>query len=268
MAGKRVRIPALLAILGTLALVAPESSGAEEGLEVLVTEYPPFMGESGTKSLWCELVEAAFARVGISATFVSRPLERIKSDVAYGIMPVFLNSTLVISPEEAPKLLVGERPMIYAEIVLFYPVSAFPKGFTLHSPAELAGRRVGALRGTGSVTRLTAAGAAFELSNDLDSLFLKLDKGRLEMVAVADITGLETMRRVLPDSGESYRYTTFYKSPIDLVFSRLHPRGPALQAGFSAGLARIKADGTYLSIVSRYYPAGRLNTGILPVDLR
>lgn len=258
----------ILHALAAMLFAATAALHGQQTVEILVTEYPPFMGSGGRENLWCELAAAAFEREGIQAVFVAQPLERIKASVIAGQKPVFLNSTLVVSREEAADLLMASQPMIYAEIDLFYLADRLPGGFVYNMPADLSGRKVGALRGTGSVTRLAGTGAMTELSNDLESLFHKLDYGRVELVAAADLTGLETARRVMPASLPFLRYAPFYHSPIDLIFSKDHPESKRLMAAFGAGLAKIKADGSYLAIVGRYYPAGHLNASIFPPDVR
>lgn len=251
-----------------LLLLAALGLGAQARTEILITEYPPFMSAGEKPGLWCELAAAALAKEGVKAGFTAQPLDRIKAAVRSGGAVALLNSTLVIAADEASAFLVNPQPYVFAEVVIFYPAARYPAGFRLSSPKDLAGKTVGALRGTGSVAKLTEAGAILELSDDIDSMFKKLGAGRVEMVAVADIAGIEAAKRLLPDGGAGFSYTGFYQSPIDLIFSKGNPEGLVLQGKFKAGLAKIKADGSYLAIVAKYYPAGKINRNILPPELR
>jgi ABC-type amino acid transport substrate-binding protein len=235
---------------------------ARERVELLAPDYPPFAGGTGPGGLWCELVSAALGREGVDVGWEFYPLERMKAEVLSGANPGFVNSTLVITPEEAPRLAVSPEPFAYADIVAFYPIDRFPRGLGLHSPVDLRGLRTGAIRGTGSVAVLTKAGVSPDLANDVSSLLRKLVVDRTDVAVVADLAGLAALDSAAPGQTGRYGYESVYRSPIDLIVSRA--RGIDLQTRFLQGMRTIRQDGTYLAILERYYPPGKVNHRVFP----
>jgi len=255
------------ALAGVLFLLAARAACPQESLVLLTTEYEPFCGVKGD-TLWCDLVNAAFAREGIRVQWQSFPQEREKAMVAEGLNVAFLSGTLVVTTEERSDFLINADPMIYANIVAFYRKEKYPSGLGLRGPGDLKGRTVGVVQGTGSVAVLQKAGVQLDSTTNKDLLMKKLVAGREEIAVIADLTGLLALKEQFGDHADDYGSELVYRSPIDLVFSKRHPRAGELRERFNAGLARIKADGTFMRILERYYPKGRVSRSVLPRDLR
>lgn len=258
---KRVIAVVILAVLG-----AAFSFAAAEKVELLTTEYSPFCSEKG--GMWCDLVNAAFAREGVEVTWKGYPQDREKTLVADGTNVAFLSGTLVISQEEKPSFTLNENPLIYASIVAFFPKAKYPSGLGVKAPADLKGKTVGVVRGTGSVSVLQTAGANLDMADDKDLLIRKLEAGRYDIAVIADLTGLGSLQSLFPDKINNYKYELVYNSPIDLIFSKKAPNAAGLKAKYDSGIAKIKADGTFLKILARYYPNGQINKSILTKDMQ
>jgi polar amino acid transport system substrate-binding protein len=257
------RLLSLMAVL----LVIPLCGFSLDTVELLTTEYEPFCGVKGN-TMWCDLVNASFSREGINVTWQSYPQDREKSLVSDGTSVAFLSSTLVVSQAEKPNFVMNDNPMIYVSIVAFYPKAKYPTGLGLKGAGDLKGNTVGVVRGTGSVAVLQKAGVTIDEAPDKDLLMKKLLADRYPMAVIADLTGLYALQQFSPDKVDDYKYDMVYSSPIDLIFSKSNPRAVELRTKFNSGMAKIKADGTFMKILAKYYPNGQVNKSILPKDLQ
>jgi polar amino acid transport system substrate-binding protein len=262
----RFSVKVVLSLL-TVLLCSPPSCSSQDVVELLTTEYEPFCGLKGD-TMWCDLVNSAFGREGFRVQWRSYPQDREEAMVAEGVSIAFLSGTLVVTPDERPSFIINAEPMIYASIVAFYPKDRYPRGLGLKSAGDLKGKRVGVLQGTGSVNVLEKAGVDLDATPSKDLLMKKLVAGRDDVAVIADLAGLKALKESFPDLVDAYGYELVYNSPIDLIFSKKNPRSVDLLNRFNAGIAKIKADGTFMKILERYYPKGRINKGILPKDLR
>jgi ABC-type amino acid transport substrate-binding protein len=235
-----------------LAALFPVSGLALDTVEILTTEYEPFCGTNG-RTMWCDIVNEALSRGGMSVTWASYPQDREKLMVAEGTSVAFLSSTLVLSRSERPLFVFNDSPMIYADIVAFYPRSSHPEGLGIRKPSDLRGRVVGAILGTGSITVLGNAGVDIDGAPNMDLLMKKLLEGRYDVAVVADLTGLFALGRIAPDKVDLFKYETVYSSPIDLIFSAKSPRAGAIRSKYNEGIAEIKQDGSFKRIVASYY---------------
>ena len=165
--------------------------------------------------------------------------------------------------------MLNPEPFIFADVVAFYSTQRFKQGLGLKAPSDLKSFNPGVIRGTGSVAVLTNAGVTMDVSDNLEFLIKKLDLARVDSAVVADQTGLDALKTFLPPNRVSqYSFESVYSSPIDLIFSSTHKDGTLLQALFQEGMAKIKTDGTYLSILRKYYPGSVINRNVLPKDMR
>jgi polar amino acid transport system substrate-binding protein len=243
------------------------ASFANERIVLLTTEYEPFCGTNGD-TMWCDLVNAAFAREGIDVQWISYPQDREKSMVSDGTNVAFLSGTLVVTKEERPNFMINENPLIYLNVVAFFSKEKYPTGLNLKKVSDLKGKTVGAIRGTGSIAVLQNAGAILDVANDKGLLIDKLATGRYDIAVVGDLTGLDTLQERFPEKVGSYKYELAYSSPIDLIFSKKYPGSNEIKNKYDSGIAKIKADGTYMRIVEKYYPKGNINKNTLPKDLQ
>jgi polar amino acid transport system substrate-binding protein len=243
------------------------SGFTNETIELLTTEYQPFCGAKGD-TMWCELINTAFAREGIDIKWTSYPQEREKILVSTGTNIAFLSGTLVVTPEEKSSFIMNESPLIYLNVVAFFPKDKYPKGLGLKSENDLKGKTVGVIRGTGSVAKLQKAEAVLDVANDKDQLIQKLVSGRNDIAVVGDLTGLGTFQEQVPEKAGNYKYELVYNSPIDLIFSQKNPRSIEIKTKYDSGIAKIKADGTYMKILAKYYPKGEVNMSNLPKDMQ
>jgi ABC-type amino acid transport substrate-binding protein len=257
------RLVALVVFLVVGALFA----FANETVNLLTGEYQPFCGASGD-TMWCEIINSAFAKEGVTVAWQGSTQDREKAAVADGSSVAFLSGTLVVGQDEKPLFVMNENPLIYVSIVAFYTKGKYPAGLGLKSAGDLKGKNVGVVRGTGSVSVLQKADVSIDVANTADLLMKKLAAGRDDVAAVADLVGLYSLQQAYPDKLGDYKYELLYNSPIDLIFSKKNPDSVRIKGLYDAGISQIKKDGTFMSILAKYYPRGQINRNILPKDLQ
>ncbi len=253
----------LMIVLFALFFIIPFSFAEE--VEILTSEYQPYSGVSGP-AMGCELINAALLKEGITVKWTILPQERQKVMVAAGTNIAMAQSPLVISQAEKPDFILNDNPYLFLSVVAFYPKAKYPSGLGLKSIADLKGKTVGAVRGTGSVALLQNAGAKLDLADDKDILMNKMVSGRYDIAVIADLTGLYSLKAL--NKINEYAYEPLYNSPLDLIFSKKNPASEDLRKKYNSGLAKIKADGTFMKILAKFYPNGQINKDTLPKDLK
>jgi polar amino acid transport system substrate-binding protein len=238
---------------------------ADTTVEILTSEYQPYSGVQGP-AMGCDLIGAALAREGVTVKWTILPQDRQKILVADGTNIAFAQSTLVVKEEEKLHFIFNDAPYLYLSVVAFYPKAKYPTGLGLKGVADLKGKIVGAVRGTGSVLVLQKAGATVDIADDKDLLMKKLVAGRYDIAVIADLTGLYSLQTL--NKIDDFGYEPLYSSPLDLMFSKANPGSVDLKAKYNSGLAKIKADGTFMKILRKYYPNGQVNKDALPKDMR
>jgi polar amino acid transport system substrate-binding protein len=238
---------------------------ADNTAEILTSEYQPYSGVSGP-ALGCELINTALAREGVTVKWTILPIERQKILVADGTNMAMAQSPLIIRQDDKPNFILNDNPYLYLSVVAFYSKAKYPSGLGLKSADDLKNKVVGVVRGTGSVGVLQKAGAMLDIADDKDLLMKKLIAGRYDIAVIADLTGLYSLQAL--NKIEDYGYEPLYSSPLDLIFSVKNPGSVDLRKKYNSGLAKIKADGTFIKILTKYYPNGKVNKDTLPKDMR
>lgn len=228
--------------------------GAQKPIEILIPDYPPFSGAPG--SLWQIILDKAFETQGYQVTYQVMPLERMKFQVRTGKNPVFVNSLLVLTPQDSRDLIPSGQVFHQVDVGVFYNRQKYPQGFS--GPLGLKGANLGTLLGTGAVTFLQNQGLKQETSTSVEFLFKKLASGRIDGAVVADLTGWQALVN-LKMRPEDYGFSVLYSSSIDGIFSKAYPQGLELKKVFQRGISMISKNGQLLSILQRFYPPGIWN---------
>ncbi len=252
-----------------LCLVLPFTSFLyAQPVVLLAPEYPPFTPSGFRDGIWCELITAAFASQGLEVQWEIYPIARGNMMVRNAERLAIVNSEIAFAADLDTLVFFPTQPFFFVDVVAFYDSRRFPSGLSLREIQKLQNFRVGALRGTGSVQVLTNAGIELELSDSLESMARKLSAGRLDVMILGDLTGLQALSDYLPEQAPFFRFESVYQSPINLIFSVSYSNSRNIAEKYRAGMQAIQADGTYISIVKTYYPEGQLNALVLPPALR
>lgn len=189
-----------------------------------------------------DIVNAIAEKVGITAVeFVDQGFDSIFISIPQKRFDMAASS-ITITPER-------EKDAIFSEPYFAADQSIMvKKGSGIATEADLAGKTLGAQRGTtGAEYAAKIEGATVKRYEEVDDAFIALETGRVDAVindfaisayATTQRTELEVVSEIT--TNESYGLM-FPKESTDL------------RDAFNAGLAEIKADGTYAAIYRKWF---------------
>ncbi|WP_291329585.1 ABC transporter substrate-binding protein [Desulfovibrio sp. UCD-KL4C] len=145
----------------------------------------------------------------------------------------------------------------------FYKKSSFPDGVAFNSLNELRDYRFGNVRGSGSQKTLEAAKLKVDFAHDIRLNFLKLNAGRTDFAVAFRVTGNYLVKELFPNNVFDFAYMKkpLLNAPISLIFLKDKVK---IKKRFLAGLKIIAKNGTYLSILERYYGEESIPAGTIP----
>ncbi|HJV63797.1 MAG TPA: transporter substrate-binding domain-containing protein [Albitalea sp.] len=231
------------AALALAAALAVAFAQADERLRIDVDDAnPPFMYADHDRAagVYPALLRAVFADMGVPMEVQPRPWLRALAELdagSAGVAGIYKNAERL-------------RRYDYSEVLFVERVNAYVRagGRRVDGPADLAGRRVGVIRGWSygdafDALRRTGAVTVEEVSSDGQN-FAKLDAGRLDAVLAIAEAAEPLLRR-----HASLRFAgTVTENPTYLAFGKgAHRLG--LIARFNASLARLRAAGRVRQIV-------------------
>ena len=124
---------------------------------------------------------------------------------------------------------------------------------------DIKGHTIGILKGTiADRTYFNQRNIVFEESYSQDSLFKKLKLGRIDLSVEIDLVGLTTIKRLFPEELDNFGSILFSKSatPIAILLSEDYPNAQEIAEKYREGLKRIIKNGTYQTILEKYYGEG------------
>lgn len=196
-----------------------------------------------------ELVDAISRASGVESVIEFAPLKRMIEDTTDNNLgnPVFYmdnqNFAAII-------------PIAITQVGLYFYNPAHNKKVKFNSLSDLKGFRVGALSGTVTDRAVfKQAGIIFETSYSQESLFKKLQHGRLDFVLELDLVGLQTIARIFPSERRNFEVIALPKSvaPIAIMLDKNYPDVENIAYRYRKGLAKIIKEGIYQEIVNTYY---------------
>lgn len=208
--------------------------------------YAPFElfepGSTEAVGFDIDLVNAIAERLGITdVRFVDQSFDSIILSIRQGRFDMSA-SAWTITPERAEEAAFGERYFSANQAILVSQDS------TVTSLDDLAGATIGAQRGTvGADLGATVPGATVQRYETTDDAFNALAQGRLDAAitdfpvvayAAAQKPGLKVAAEVPGNLG------------LGLMFPQ---ENVALREAFDAGLAEVRADGTYDQIYETWF---------------
>jgi ABC-type amino acid transport substrate-binding protein len=124
--------------------------------------------------------------------------------------------------------------------VFFYKKALFPF-FKPERLEDLAGKRVATVPNSPNTPLFQKAGIVVD-EGPADTWFNKLDLGRVDFTATADVGGILTINALFPGREAEFTYTELSYSTIQAgLYAK---NNPALLAAARRGLALIRADGS------------------------
>lgn len=266
----------MLAWVFLMASLVADVSAAEERIDVVAFEYPPIYqkdtdGDQGGLGLSGDIVVAAFKAAQINVEVRFLPVLRMVQAVSDGQAVCGIGGTVLFSsPEVAPNVTVSSVVQ-YVTQTFMYDQRRYPEGITYGVIGDMAGYAIGVLRGSGIMRFLEMTPSLHLIGNNIhEGSARQLELGRIDAWAIVDLTGMMYMRKLFPDEVTHFRFTQpFNSGDVSLVCSKMRDPDNRYGTRFREGLAAIKANGTYMQLMAKYYGGeAAINRDSLPEDMR
>ena len=218
-------------------------------------ESPPYWSKNLPHGGLCgEILHAMSQEVDLESVIEIRPLKRLIEDDSRNVTgnPLFFIATGAFE---------AIIPIAVYYSALFYYRPHHEEGIRFTGLADLRGYKIGILKAT-LVDRpyFDNAGITFEESYTEQSLFKKLEMGRLDMCISIDLVGHLTVQRLFPDEAAHFTAINIPGSvtPIAVMLSKKCPNALELAGKYRKGLRIITENGIYHRILGKYYGKDRI----------
>jgi polar amino acid transport system substrate-binding protein len=237
---------------------AAPTSPAPAANEVILTtgDWPPYVIEQGSDpGPMAEVVVAAFKEAGITAKIVFYPWKRaedeVRQDKAFAAFPYS------ISPERQKEFDFSDS-LYSVKAKFFYHKKYHPDGIPFDKLEDLRDFTIGGMLGSWYEPDFKNAGLRVEYVAGMDQNVEKLALGRIDLAIEEENSVWGLIRKQYPNDVD--QFATLDKpleqpgvvNDLSLMVSRGYPNSAELLAKFNAGLAAIRANGTYLQILEKY----------------
>ena len=257
--GCRWNILMLITITSVELLGWALSAQAAEKRTILAMEYPPY--ESSTlpsDGLAGEILDNIFAQMGIEDTFEYQPLKRAINNIVTGENHLFVGNLSFFTEQERENLIL--LPFVNIRMVFFYDTTRYVNAIDFETLEQLKDYRIGILLGGFEKDILMSHQLTVYENPNYEGLFRMLNADRIDLCASLDISGLDMIRRIFP--GDEQKFGIVAKPlasiPAGLIMSKNLPGYQSFMVKFQQSFATIKANGTYLSILEKYYGKGNV----------
>lgn len=261
----------LTVMIGLAWLCGVSAAFAEEKMQLAAFEYPPIYQNAADKGLSGDIALAAFKAAGIDAELRFFPVVRMVEMVSSGQLPCAIGGRVLFeAPEVAEKTRVAAT-LQYVSQGFLYDDRRYPNGIVFSRLEDMSQYRIGVLFGSGIMRYLERAkGLRLDVNRTHDGSAHQLQRQRVDVWAIVDLTGLMHMQRLFPGEAAHYRYSkAFNLGDVSLICSRRLDPDDYYGRRFREGLAAIKKNGTYLKLMARYYGSKeKINPEALPDDMR
>lgn len=215
-------------------------------------ESPPYWSKKLlSNGFGGELVNAISQAGGLNSQIEIKPLKRLIEDTTNNDLG---NPTFYMQNQEFAAII----PIAISRVALYYYNPTHTKNIHFNSLSDLRGFRIGALSGTvTNKAMFEQQGITFETSYSQESLFKKLQHGRLDFVLELDLVGQQTILRNFPTERENFVSIALPKSvsPIAIMLDKNYPDVEHIAQRYRQGLKKIIKNGRYFEILKlRYYP--------------
>lgn len=232
----------ILFFLLTVALSAAATK--QYSITLQANESAPYWTKKvSSGGMGSEIVQAISKEIGISTKIEFRPLKRMIADTTNNDLgnPLFYmnnQSFAAIIP----------IAMTYSAFFTYLPHMEKESSPVNH-------QRFGVLRGTIDDPSALAVFGEFEESYSHESLFKKLQKGRIHSALELDLVGNKMIRDLFPNEVDNFKVHMIPEtaSPIAIMIDGSYPDALKIGYLYQEGLHRIIKNGTYQKILQKYY---------------
>ena len=216
-------------------------------VDVAIGEQPPLFSRSG--GIVDKVVARALELGGLGAEYRWLPIGRMLAELQGDRLDAYVTPTNTPG-QQHPHVIVLE-----ARGVFFYKKSRFPSD-PIVRPADLAGKRVATVVNSPLRPMLEAAGAIVD-EGPFETMLSKLDVGRVDITATADVGGLVSIRKDFPGRESEFGLTDYSYSAIGAgLYVRDRPDLAGILPAFRIGFERMKADGSLRRMLIEFFGEG------------
>ncbi len=218
------------AILAALLLAGAAAAG--QPVTIAIGEQPPLISSAGgiVNTVIVKSLESQGYRVALEWLPIGRMLALLKQDS----LPIYITASNTPG-QQNPHL-----DFLEARGVFFYKKDRFPE-LKAARLQDLAGKRVATVLNSPNTPIFREAGLIVDEGPN-DTWFTKLDIGRVDFTATADVGGILTIKALFPGREAEFCFTELSYSTI---CTGLYAKDdPALIEAARKGFAAIRADGT------------------------
>lgn len=244
---KKVSLFVISVLLITAVLLSACTSSSTTKVRVASdATWPPFeMVDETTKELVgfdIEMVNAIAAEAGFEVEFVNVGFDPLLAGISQCQYDAAV-SAITITPDRAENMLFSD-PYLNAGQIVTVQID----NMTINSKDDLSGKTVGAQIGTtGAIEVEAIAGATLTTFDTVDLAYLALQNGQIDAV-VADSP---TAAGFVAQNADKLKMvgSVFTDENYGIAVCKTNTE---LQAKFNAGLAAIKANGTFDALLTKY----------------
>jgi ABC-type amino acid transport substrate-binding protein len=232
----RLFLLACLAAAGIAAFPAP--------VKISVGEQAPLFSSKG--GIIDMVAVKALERGGIEARLEWLPIGRMLALLQDDALDVY------ITPSNTPAQQNPHVSFLEARGVFFYVKARLPS-FKAERLEDLAGKRVGTVINSPLKSAFEKAGIIVD-EGPYESLFDKLDAGRIDFAATADVAGILLIHQLFPGRESQFALTDFSYSAISAgLYAKDRPELAPVLAAARTGFAAMKADGSLKVLLQSFF---------------
>ncbi len=215
-----------------------------EPVEIAIGEQPPLLAKAG--GIVDTVVARALARGGVASSFNWLPIGRMLKELQDDRLEVY------VTPSNTPGQQNPHVHVLETQGVFFYKKARYPSD-PVSSRADLAGKRVATVVNSPLRPMLEAAGATVD-EGPFETMFTKLDVGRVDLTATADVGGLLSIKKEFPGREREFAFTEYSYMNIGAglyVKDKADPKG--ILAAFRRGIDLMTADGSLQKMLVDFF---------------
>jgi ABC-type amino acid transport substrate-binding protein len=226
-----------------------------EGRRVTITvgEQPPLISENG--GIVDRVIAGSLEAAGYTVKLEWIPIGRMLTLLGQGSLERYITASNTPG-QDNPHI-----DFLTARGVFFYKKSRFP-GLKASRMEDLAGRSVATVINSPNSRIFERSGLIVDETPN-DTWFQKLDLGRVDFTATADVGGLLTIHRLFPGRESEFAFTEFAYTSIGAgLYAKDDPK---LLEAAKTGFAKLKADGKLELMLKEFF--GESNWRLVKVSI-
>lgn len=212
-------------------------------VRVDIGEQPPLLSAKG--GLVNRVVEDALSRSGVKVEFNWLPIGRILTLLEDDRSDVYVTPSNTAGQQNPHIDLLSARGVFFFKKAMGLPI--------VRKLEDLAGKRVGTVTNSPLRPLFEKAGIIVD-EGPFETMFDKLDAGRVDFVSTADVGGILTIRAKYPSRGNEFDSTDFSYTEIKVgLYVKDRPELRSILEDCRRGFDAMKADGSLIHVLKDFF---------------